>query len=106
MVQVATMQNLRRTDPLALFSLHATEQPRQQGTHRHIEGFHNLVKYLVRLRKDGMLNDDEFNELVKRAAAASIEAKIADRVERGLELKVKKVLEDKIRRGYLLSLQK
>lgn len=101
-MQVDTMKNLRRTEPMARFGFHTVEQLRRQNT----RGFRNLVKYLIRLRKDGVLDDDGFSELVKRAAAASIEAKIADRVERGLELKVKKVLEDKIRRGYLLSLQK
>ncbi len=108
------MQSSRRTESMGRYAFHAPKLFQQQSTPRRVEGFHSLVKYLAHLRKDGALDDDEFSELVKRAAAASIEAEVADRVERGLKLKiervlrlkVKRVLEDKIRTDYLLSLPK
>ncbi|WP_133510129.1 hypothetical protein [Candidatus Thiosymbion oneisti] len=86
------MKNPRGIGSLDFFGLHVTEQPRPQGTPRHIEGFHNLVKYLVRLQKDGTLDDDEFSKLVKRAAAASIKVEVGDRIERDLKLKIERVL--------------
>jgi len=90
------MQSPRRTEPIGWYALRAAELRRQQSAHRHIEGFHNLVKYLVRLRRDGTLDNDDFTELVKRAAAVFIEAEVTDKVER--------VLEDKIPLDYLLRL--
>lgn len=104
------MKNPRRVEPMAGFGRYTAKQLRQQN----IQMFRNRVRFLVRLWKGGALDDNEFDELVKRAVAVSIEAEIADRVERGLKLKiervlrhkVKKVLEDKIRTDYLPSLPK
>jgi len=45
------------------------------------------VKYLVKLRRDGTLNDDDFSELVRMASAILIETEISDRVDRILEKK-------------------
>jgi hypothetical protein len=71
---------------------------RSRNAHPHVEGFSALVKYLVKLRRDGTLNDEHFSELVKIASAAFIEAEISDRVE--------SVLENKALDDLLLSLWK
>ena len=54
-------------------------------SHRNLEGFSSLLKFLVRLRRDGTLNDDDFSELVKIASAAFVEAEISEKVENILE---------------------
>ncbi|WP_141699374.1 hypothetical protein [Candidatus Thiosymbion oneisti] len=94
------MKNLRRTELMAMFGF-TPKQLRRQYT----QGFHNLVKYLVRLRRDGVLDDDDFNELMKMASAAFIEAEVAT-IETEIEDKVERVLEDKIPMDYLLGLWK
>lgn len=58
-----------------------------QKAYTHIEGFNSLVKYLVKLRRDGTLNDDDFSELVRMASAILIETEISDRVDSILENK-------------------
>lgn len=77
--------------PLTMFLGPRAELRRHQQAHVHVEGFNNLVRYLVKLQRDGTLNDDDFRELVKMASAAFIEAEISDRVEIFLE---KKTLDD------------
>ncbi|VFM96562.1 MAG: hypothetical protein BECKG1743F_GA0114225_101704 [Candidatus Kentron sp. G] len=70
-----------RTNPAALLmDPHPVSRPLNYS-HAHIETFNNLVKYLVRLRRDGTLDDDDFSELVKMASAMFVEAEILGRVE-------------------------
>jgi len=85
------MRTSYESKPLAMFFGPRAELRRHQKAHTHVEGFNNLVKYLVKLRRDGTVNDDDFRELVRMASAAFIEAEISDRVERVLE---KKTLDD------------
>nr|VFJ55864.1 MAG: hypothetical protein BECKDK2373C_GA0170839_105022 [Candidatus Kentron sp. DK] len=58
------------------------------------EIFNNLVTYLVRLRRDGTLNDADFNELIKMISATFMEAEISDRVDGVLDRALKKALPD------------
>lgn len=75
------MRASSKAEPFAVFfgPRYEAKPPRQ--TRAHIEGFNNLVKYLVRLRRDGTLDDGDFAELVKIASGMFIEAEISDRVE-------------------------
>jgi hypothetical protein len=85
--QRVIMRTSRGTESMArLFAPHF-EIRRPQNAHIHIDGFNNLVKYLVRLRRDGTLSDDDFSELVKMASAIFVETEISDRVESILENK-------------------
>jgi hypothetical protein len=65
------------------------------STRDHVEGFQNVIKYLVKLRRDGDIDDETFNGLVKQAAAAFVETEISDRVDR--------VLEDKLSIGNFME---
>ena len=58
------------------------------GSRDHVELFQNLVKYLVRLRRDGDIDDDTFEGLVTQAAATFVEAEVSDRIDRVLESKI------------------
>lgn len=78
--------------------LHEAERRQGGSTFLHIESFQNLVKYLVRLRRDGILDDDDFSTLVKMASAVFVEAEVADKVE--------KFLQNKAPVDYLLGFRK
>ena len=54
-------------------------------THKHIEGFTSLVKYLVRLRRSGTLDDQDFGELIRISSAAFIESELNEKIDRVLE---------------------
>ena len=56
-------------------------------THDHVEAFQSLVKYIVKLRRDGDINNDTFEELVRQAAAIFVETEISDRIDRVVESK-------------------
>ena len=84
---VTYMRAFPKTEPMAMFFAPRAERKPLRQTHAYIEGFNNLVKYLVRLRRDGTLSDDDFAELVKVASSIFIEAEISDRVESVLESK-------------------
>lgn len=75
-------------EPLALFFRPKTEIRTRHETPKHVEGFSNLLKYLVRLRREGTLDDDDFGEVVRIASAAFIESEVTEKVERVLESKV------------------
>ncbi|MEA1933467.1 MAG: hypothetical protein U9N60_03430 [Thermodesulfobacteriota bacterium] len=57
-------------------------------THDHVEAFQSLVKYLVKLRRDGDINNDTFEGLVRQAAATFVETEISERIDRMLESKI------------------
>jgi len=76
-----------KTQPSAMLFAPRNELRSVRKTHGHIEGFNSLVKYLVRLRRDGTLSDDDFAELVKLASSMLIEAELSDRVQAVLENK-------------------
>jgi hypothetical protein len=78
------MRLSQRREPLraSTASRGLSEQCRE--TRAHIDVFNNLVKYLVRLRRDGTLNDADFASLVRLASVAFIETEISDRVEQVL----------------------
>ncbi|MBT8419872.1 MAG: hypothetical protein KJO08_03325 [Gammaproteobacteria bacterium] len=85
--------HLRGNDPLTPLLMGAQPTFRApKRSHTHIEGFNNLVKYLVRLWRDGTLDDDDFGELVKMVSAVFIEAEISNRVENILDGAVDKQL--------------
>lgn len=92
------MRPTHETDPMVLFFNPRNDPRKPRSSHAHVEGFNNLLKYLVRLRRDGTLEDDDFSELVKIASAAFIEVEILDKVEN--------VLENKGIDDYLLGLWK
>ncbi|CAN2041921.1 conserved hypothetical protein [Candidatus Magnetomoraceae bacterium gMMP-15] len=62
----------------------------------YIEYFQNLVKYLLKLRRDGDINDDTFEAFVCQAAANFVEAEISERIDM--------VFEDKISLNNLLEI--
>ena len=56
--------------------------------HVHVETFQNLVKYLVELRRNGDIDNDTFEGLVRQATATFVETEISERIERVLESKI------------------
>lgn len=91
------MLNAKINEPIMVF-LRRDRLPRKFfESHTHIEGFCNLVKYIVRLRRDGTIEDEVFEDLVKRASALFIESEISE--------KINHVLENKSN-DYLMSLLK
>ena len=57
-------------------------------THDHVEAFQSLVRYIVKLRRDGDISNDTFEELVRQATAIFVETEISDRIDRVLENKI------------------
>ena len=57
-------------------------------THDHVEAFQSLGKYLVKLRRDGDIDNDTFEGLVRQAAATFVETEISERIDRVLENKI------------------
>ena len=57
-------------------------------THNHVDSFNNLLKYLVRLHRDGEIDNETFAELVRHAAATFVQSEISERVEQALEGKI------------------
>ena len=53
--------------------------------HAHIEAFQSLVKYLVKLRRNGDIDNEVFEELVRQATATFVETEISQRIDRVLE---------------------
>jgi hypothetical protein len=47
----------------------------------HLDTFDSLIRYLVKLRRDGVLDDKGFNDLVKLAAAIFVESEISQKIE-------------------------
>jgi ribosomal protein L19E len=54
-------------------------------THDHVEAFQSLIKYLVRLRRDGDIDNKTFDNLVRQAAASFVETEVSERFDRVLE---------------------
>ena len=73
--------------PLVMVFGPRVELHRPKNEHIHVEGFSNLINYMVKLRRDGILNDADFSELVKLASGAFIEAEISEKVENVLKHK-------------------
>ena len=57
-------------------------------THDHVESFQSLVKYLVKLRRDGDIDNDTFESLVRQSAANFVENEISERIDMVLENKI------------------
>ncbi len=79
------MNTQKYSAPFALLS-----EPRRRisvftDTAKRTEGFTSLIKYLVRLRRDGTLDDHDFSELVRTASAAFIESELNKKIEHVLE---------------------
>lgn len=79
------MRSLSKTEPFAALFYPRRQLSPPHKTHAHIERFNSLVKYLVRLRRDGTLADDDFAEIVKLASTLFIEAEVSDRVDSVLD---------------------
>lgn len=54
----------------------------------HLETFQNLIKYIVRLRRAGMLDDNAFSELISQATGVFVENEISERIENVIENKI------------------
>ncbi len=79
------MNTQKYSAPFALLS-----EPRRRisvftDTTKRTEGFTNFIKYLVRLRRDGTLDDHDFSELVRTASATFIESELNKKIEHVLE---------------------
>ncbi|MEA3428830.1 MAG: hypothetical protein U9Q84_06420 [Thermodesulfobacteriota bacterium] len=57
-------------------------------THDHVEAFQSLIKYMVKLRRDGDIDNDTFEGLVRQAAATFVETEISERIDKMLESKI------------------
>ncbi len=57
-------------------------------THDHVEYFQSLIKYLVKLRRDGDIDNDTFEGLVCQSAANFVESEISQRIDIVLENKI------------------
>lgn len=67
---------------------HGTGVKLVSQTHDHVEALQSLIKYLVKLRRDGDINNDTFEGLVRQAAATFVETEISERFDRVLEGKI------------------
>ncbi len=79
------MNTQKHSAPFALFSEPRGRIPAFTDTSKRAEGFTNLIKYLVRLRRDGTLDDHDFSELARTASAAFIESELNKKIEHVLE---------------------
>jgi len=95
-MQIAHDKSTSRFAPWWQLLPSTTASRRTEHAHDHIESFTSLVKYLVRLRRDGTLDDEDFAQLVKMVSTAFVESEIADRVDSILDNKA-------LNRAYLLS---
>jgi pentose-5-phosphate-3-epimerase len=86
----------RHKIPFVSIVPHGTGGKLVSKTHDHVDAFQSVVKYLVKLRRDGDIDNDTFEGLVRQAAATFVETEISERVDR--------VLEDKISFERLLEL--
>ena len=71
------------------------------------EGFMALLRYLVKLRHDETIDDDVFQSLVRKFAAAYIESAVSDAVETRVNVRLAKALTklpDSYMREILLTL--
>ncbi len=57
-----------------------------------LDGFNSMVKYLVSLRRDQIIDDEVFSELVTMAASKFIEYEISERIEHAVETKINPAL--------------
>jgi len=90
------MSALRYKDSSMLFFRKKNTHLRDVESQQHVEGFHNLVKYLVRLRREGTIDNAVFEELMTMSSTLFVEAEVTDRID--------KILEDKISTDYLMEL--
>jgi hypothetical protein len=79
------MNTPRHSEQMALFFGPTKGVSALTDTPKHIEGFTSLIKYLVRLRRDGTLDDHDFGELIRIASAAFIESELNEKIDRVLE---------------------
>nr|VFJ69852.1 MAG: hypothetical protein BECKFW1821C_GA0114237_102021 [Candidatus Kentron sp. FW] len=94
---MSAIQPLHGNNLPFLFSSSWPELHRSECSHDQAEGFNSLVKYLVRLRREGTIDDGDFHELVKMASAAFVEAGISNRIENVLGSKaLNKALNDQL----------
>jgi hypothetical protein len=56
-----------------------------QSSRDHAEAFSNLVKYIVKLRRDGQIDDGAFKAIIKQAAANFVESEITSRIDSIIE---------------------
>ncbi len=82
------MAVLKRSKPAILSAKTSSAGRKLSESHPHIEGFYGLVKYLARLRREGAIEDEVFEELVKRASALFIEAELTERIDKIIENKL------------------
>ena len=52
-----------------------------QASRDHVEAFSCLVRYAVKLRREGYLDDNEFQTIVTQATANFVESEISQRVD-------------------------
>nr|VFJ88821.1 MAG: hypothetical protein BECKLFY1418B_GA0070995_101220 [Candidatus Kentron sp. LFY] len=94
---MSAIQLLRENNLPFLSSGSWPELHRSKYSHNHIEGFNSLIQYLVRLRREGTIDDGDFNELVKMASAAFVEAEISSKIDNVLGSKaLNKALNDQL----------
>jgi len=82
------MTVLKRSEPAILSTRDLSAGRKLLESHHHVEGFYGLVKYLVRLRHEGAIEDEVFEELVKRVSALFIEAELTERIDKIIENKL------------------
>ena len=78
----------RHKTPFVSIIPHGSRGKFVSTTHDHVEAFQGVVKYLVKLRRDGDLDNDTFEGLVRQAAATFVETEISERIDRVLESKI------------------
>jgi hypothetical protein len=82
------MYTRRQKIPLISLNSMPTEVRFLPNSHNHVEAFQTIVKYLVKLRRDGDIDNDTFEGLVKQTASNFVETEISERIDRVLESKI------------------
>lgn len=67
---------------------------RNEGMQKQIEASHHLVTYLVRLRREGTIDNEAFNALITMGSALFVEAEVTERIDRILEYKMPDYLKE------------
>ena len=78
----------RHKTPFVSIVPHGTGVRFVSTTHDHVEAFQSLVKYLLKLRRDGDIDNDTFGGLVRQAAATFVETEVSERIDKVLESKI------------------
>ncbi|EFK06024.1 conserved hypothetical protein [delta proteobacterium NaphS2] len=78
------MNTVKRKKKVFSVAQHGKMQWSVLAKHDQKEIFNNTVKYIVKLRRDGVIDNDKFEGLVRQATTFFVENEISDRFDQML----------------------